>query len=105
MGYYTGYSLNISGPGSVHIIYEVRAKYENARYAFDENGEQYATCKWYDHEDDMKAFSRLYPDVLFTLNGIGEDYPDIWVKYFKNGKMQFVKAKIVLDPFDESKLK
>lgn len=61
--------------------------------------------KWYDWETHMKALSREYPDVLFTLSGDGEENGDLWKAYFKNGKCQYEKAKITFDAFDENKLK
>ncbi len=61
-------------------------------------------CKWYGHEKDMKAFSRHFPDLVFKLEGRGEEPGDLWVKYFKNGKMQRCHAKITFAPFDENKL-
>jgi len=61
--------------------------------------------KWYDHETDMIKYSLSKPDVLFVLDGDGEDSGDIWRKYFKNGKMQPALAKIVFDNFDETKLR
>jgi hypothetical protein len=62
------------------------------------------SSKWYDHETDMRDFSKRFPDVLFTLNGEGEESGDVWVKYFKNGKMQSSKADIKLEKFDPKKL-
>jgi hypothetical protein len=62
------------------------------------------SCKWYDHELDMIGFSEAYPKTVFKLEGEGEDSGDLWVKYFKNGRMQKCQAKIVYDEFDESKL-
>ena len=61
-------------------------------------------CKWYQHEDDMKRFSKLYPHILFELSGEGEESGDIWKKYFLNGKMQTCNVKMEFEPFDESKL-
>ena len=60
--------------------------------------------KWYDHEDNMRRLSSMFPDVLFTVKGVGEEMPDIWVKYFKGGKCQYCKGKVTYDPFDETKL-
>jgi hypothetical protein len=68
------------------------------------NGEGF-TAKWYDHENDLKTFSKNYPDLIFKLKGIGEEYPDIWIKYFKNGKMQQVDAVITFSKYDEKLLK
>lgn len=68
------------------------------------NGEMDA-CKWYDHEQHMVELSKKFPEILFTLTGVGEEGGDLWKKYFKGGKMQVALAKIVYDEFDESKLK
>lgn len=60
--------------------------------------------KWYEHQADLRQFSLKYPKALFVLKGNGEENDDMWIKYFKDGKCQTVKAKIVFDEFDESKL-
>lgn len=62
------------------------------------------SCKWYEHKDDMKRLSARFPTVLFTLEGKGEEPGDLWIMYFKGGKSQRVDARIVFDPYDESKL-
>ena len=61
--------------------------------------------KWYNHENDMREISKQFPDIIFQLNGEGEESGDIWVKYFVNGKMQTASAKITFDGFDQKKLK
>lgn len=61
-------------------------------------------CKWYEHVEDMKKLSILFPTVLFTLKGIGEETGDMWVKYFLDGKVQIANARIEFDKFDKSKL-
>lgn len=66
--------------------------------------EQLDACRWYEHADDMKLFSTLFPEVLFTLEGRGEESGDLWVKYFQNGKMQEARAQISYEPFDPKKL-
>jgi hypothetical protein len=63
------------------------------------------SCKWYEHEEDMRKLSALFPDVLFTLSGEGEESGDIWKMYVKGGKSHSVSAEIVLPEFDETKLK
>ena len=53
----------------------------------------------------MRRISSLYPEVLFTLHGRGEEATDLWYLYLRGGKMQYAPAKIVYDEFDERKLK
>ena len=86
------------------IIAELRATNENAEYALDDNGDTNDSCKWYDNEPEMKAFSKKHPNWLFTLKGVGEEGGDLWYKYFVNGKCQVAKAIITYDAFDKKKL-
>ena len=121
MGYETCYSLEIESPVFRKEVKGVDAAGKPAPVFVSEYveiedlkneisksvGYQYLWnqgCKWYDHQKDMLNFSRKYPDILFILSGEGEESGDMWRAYFKNGKMQFVKAKIVYDDFDENKL-
>lgn len=74
-------------------------------YAVDSVGRSQDSCKWYEHEKEVSAFSKIYPDVLFKLSGEGEESGDIWKKYFKNGKVQTCRVVMTFPPFDEAKLK
>ena len=51
-------------------------------YAMREDGVE---LRWYDHEDDMKEFSKRYPNLLFKLSGTGESNGDIWIQYYHDG--------------------
>ncbi len=98
MSYYTEYTLSAKG-GNINYE-EVQKKLEEisgCKIKFDRN----YPCKWYRHEKDMKVISKIYPDILFILEGIGEESEDMWMKYFKNGKMQVCKAEIVFPAFNE----
>lgn len=43
--------------------------------------------KWYENERDMKAISKMFPNIEFTLNGHGEDAGDEWTNIYKNGEL------------------
>lgn len=102
MGYMTRYDLEIAQDGEVYV-HESDAKImvkEHADYSpWDEE------CKWYDHEADMKWLSQQYPGTVFMLSGKGEESGDLWRKYFRDGKMQVCKGKVIYPPFDAGMLK
>ena len=100
MGYYTNFSLEIVKGNDYETDYEseIGEISEYGSSTFEES------IKWYDHEKHMRQYSLLHPEVLFKLSGDGEENGDIWAEYYSNGKMQRVKARIVIDDFDETKL-
>lgn len=102
MGYYTNYSLSFDKTVDKEKLVEDLETVSG--YSWDGSFEQ-SDIKWYSALDNMKIISSKHPEVLFTLDGVGEESGDIWRAYFKDGKMQYEKAKIVIDEFDESKLK
>lgn len=97
MGYYTRYELSqpIITEEIEKVIYELDIDYPLI------DGD---SCKWYNHEDDMRKLSLQFRDMLFELNGYGEEAGDLWIKYFKNGKMQYCPAIISFVEYDESLL-
>ena len=105
MGYYTDYTLSIiHGDDTPDLIAEFRYTYEGAMYALDECGDPNNNCKWYDHNDDLTAFSESHPNAIFLLSGEGEESGDIWRLYVKNGKSINQRARMVYDDFDLSDL-
>lgn len=103
MGYYTNYKLSIHADGK-QFVHQEDAQQEIADLSGYSNPFS-ESCKWYSHEQDMKALSKNHPDTVFLLEGEGEETGDIWKKYFKNGKMQVCKSEILFPPFDEVSLK
>lgn len=94
MGYQTNYSLSVDdGFIGDHMrnIGELSG-YKGALWE-DE-------WKWYDHEQDMKKYSRRYPDTVFQLRGDGEESLDIWAKWFKNGEMQTWRLELNIPDID-----
>jgi hypothetical protein len=59
---------------------------------------------WCEHEEHMVSLSKLYSDILFRLEGHGEEPDDKWVMYFLNGKSQTCRAIITFEEYDNSKL-
>lgn len=105
MGYYTSHTLSTDSVDNYEIIEHLRSENDEAAYNIEADGQPNENGKWYYHEEHLREFSKKYPDVLFTLNGEGEESGDIWVEYYKNGLMQKSIAIITFDPFNESKLK
>ncbi|KKM87692.1 hypothetical protein LCGC14_1266350 [marine sediment metagenome] len=93
MGYYTRFNLKVIGKTDINIIDEFRNKCDYAEVALDEDGNADEECKWYDCREDVQEFSKRYPDVLFLLEGKGEDVPDEWRFYARNGKGCLQKSK------------
>ncbi len=112
MGYCTRYKLKWNCEKSKttwdEISEEIALRQEVNQdffYGVDSDGDGNDACKWYEHEEEVAQFSKIYPDVLFELSGEGEKSGDIWKKYFLNGRMQLCNVKMTFDSFDESKLK
>lgn len=116
MGYYTDYELTISafqdemnsGSNEISALVAKDLEKEIEMMNVFEQGDcsmgWYANSKWYDHETDMLLLSKRFPEVLFELSGVGEEYNDIWTSYFHDGASQHCPAEITYPPFDVSKL-
>jgi hypothetical protein len=90
MGYYTAYELTVDKRGDEINEYTIDEPVDAfTNYALDYAGDNrwYPSdrVKWYDHDADMITLSAHFPDVLFTLDGEGEETGDIWRKWYKNG--------------------
>lgn len=94
MGYYTKFDIQDNPPEVYRKIVEV-----SVYNCLDED-----VVKWYSWRDDVATVSKLFPDVVIKISGEGEEAGDIWKAYFKNGKCQFTKAKLVFEDYDEGKL-
>jgi hypothetical protein len=99
MGYYTDYYLTIE-PDDLYS--EIDADFMGGFYSFADGWNLHAT--WYDHEIDLRKFSLAFPDTLFILSGAGEESPDAWKFYVKNGKGFRAQAVMTYPAFDEGKL-
>jgi len=109
MGYYSNYSIKIYD-GNIESIIEYLENHKeesftsNMLYALEEFGGYGEACKWYDYHKDMIEFSLVFPNVLFELYREGEESGDIEKSYYRNGKSQVCKARIVFEEYDERKM-
>jgi uncharacterized phage protein (TIGR02220 family) len=97
MGYYTQYNLRMKGKDAESFFEEnkelISAAIAEGNLKYDYYSVVDAcfndwTCKWYDHELHMLAISRLFPDEVFYLKGVGEgdgEWADIWISKYQNG--------------------
>lgn len=99
MGYYTEYELKVLPEQEIHIDHK---RLISELIDFWPFGQE---CKWYEYHGDMIEYSKKHPSCIFILKGVGEEHPDIWVAYFKNGKTYKEKAKIVFSDYNEQLLK
>lgn len=110
MGYYTHYKLvvkNEDHPQHEKFVewIENEPEPDDGSYRLhDFWTDEAESCKWYDHEKEVAAMSKQFPELIFVLSGEGEESGDIWIKYFKDGKVQTCLARIVYDDYDEKKL-
>lgn len=54
--------------------------------------------KWYEYEENMKTLSTDFPNVLFSLEGVGEDRGDHWTMYFRRGESFRAPAIVTFAP-------
>jgi len=75
-------------------IKERRFSRDEFMYGWDtDNG----ACSWYDWIEDMVKISRAFPQVIFVVEGWGEETGDWWRAHFVNGK--YAQGKATLPAF------
>lgn len=104
MGYYTDYEMIPArhDPGSlsedtylaIEAFIEEGIKVDGWPYLSEVWYGRGNTLTWHDHRKDMVRLSAVFPDVLFTLWGDGEETDDLWKEYYLNGKCQIARAVI-----------
>ena len=89
MSYKTKYSLNIKEKKEKEFI-KINKNLIDYHYNQIQNNYLHSCLNykgtWYDFEGDMLDYSTKYPNLLFIITTIGEDFPDLWRFFFKNGK-------------------
>lgn len=108
MAYRTYYTLSIYTDKGEDFEYEIidalRSSYNDAFDAFDDSGQPETDATWNNMDNDLKEFSKRYPDIKISIYGEGETNTDLWISWFQDGKMQHCPANITFDEFDFEKL-
>lgn len=112
MGYYTDFEIEVIPDEGVEVDFDYLHFKLNkiSEYVFSvsgNNGLRLGDSKWYNSKSDMSRLSEQFKNVLFIVNGEGEENGDIWKYYFKNGMFQDANVRVTYthDEFDSSKLK
>ena len=120
MGYYTHYKLNVYGEEKelkdfykdflfpvpeTDCLSQFREWLEDSKVVWENEKEirldMEEPSRWYEHNGQMARVSEDYPSLVFVLYGYGEEQGDVWKKRFKNGKIDIIKAKVVLGNLEE----
>jgi hypothetical protein len=99
MGYYTYHTFSCDDPENEEKYKEELGEYTKYVDSLFQEG-----VKWYDCDEDMREFSKRYPEVLFIIYGEGEEMGDIWELYTKNGKQQRCDAEVTIPEYDLEKM-
>jgi len=105
MGYYTQYHIAIdrkNGQVDYDKINEDLQKIST--YSSLNIDEDTDSIKWYDHDDNMIELSRLHPNVLFRVDGVGEEKGDVWRSYYCNGETESAQATLTFPTIDYEKM-
>ena len=106
MGYYTHYTMNARTIDGRSLTEGMEAAICKRLLEISDDaifeGKTFDEClndelKWYDHEHDLLELSKEFPEVVFALEGEGEDHDDLWRLYVHNGMRERIRARIVWD--------
>jgi hypothetical protein len=110
MSYYTKVNFAFSeDPPSVEDVTKPLCTYLDAQkiYATNDICEDFI-CGWtkgetdfnglvsYDIEMIMKHISLVFPNIIFYVRGMGEEFRDVWLRQFEAGKVIYS-----MGPFEE----
>lgn len=96
MGYYTEFTLETK------LTKEEEEKLnEISSFCYKESLS--STIKWYNYDEQMLNFSKIFPNKTFILRGDGESSGDHWVNAYRNGNV--LRKEIKLPYFSEEELK
>ncbi len=108
MGYYTDFKVSIDTDNEdVGEAFHAKLQ-EQSGYYFEENNFnsfQLDSAKWYESTQDLTLMSILFPNIMITVYGEGEESGDIWHARVLNGVYRQAKVKLILPDIDMSDVK
>lgn len=109
MWYYTRHKLTIddvpkSKEKTNQEIYEEIKEDDNMWYCFDWLDSLWEKVKGYNLEENMKEYSKKYPNKIFRIYWEWEENWDMWEEVFINGKSKREVAEIQIKKIDISEL-
>lgn len=114
MGYYTHHTLHIAKDDADEDFVQGLgldrgyAHLEICEPAIDGcvSFQQEEQSKWYEHTEELLVVSRAHPDILFVLDGDGEEQGDIWREFFLNGRTyRWELGEVTRPPFNADHLR
>jgi len=110
MGYYTYYTLSYYGfPEDEQALCDFEPKESDfnlppqyMKQLIADNGDN--DWKWYDWLEDMRKLAKMFPNILFVLDGDGESSGDVWQFRIK-GENEFEFHAMEMAPFTNPNLK
>lgn len=109
MSYYTSYVLTIKNLDQLNPVTELKVaralaslpyynyredqlkELEKSPYPIDEVV-GWDTHTWHNHQEDMKKIAAQFPECIFELDGVGEDFDDFWKEYYYGDKFRYCRG-------------
>lgn len=92
MGYNTKFFLDVQPPAARVAVRAAALDCQFELLDLAKHGE--CEGKWYEWEDELKAFSKSVPGATLVVTGWGEERGDIWRAFVKDGQLVKQKAEI-----------
>lgn len=97
MGYYTYFSLRMIGDEkAIQEVIKAASELKDIDESdtFKDGVKELVTtgcidAKWYRFEEDFIPFAKQYPNVLFIVDGSGEEEMDVWQLRIKGDKTEY----------------
>ena len=111
-GYYFNLTLLDPGTGAevdpdrqAEVIREFREVSGNAFEALENDGSDRSEWGWAAMDEDLRAFSKGHPGILFRMHVKGVDTYEDFYLYIQDGKGQYCPGQMAYPPFDAGALR